>query len=52
MTVVAVTLALPLHVSKVGQGKEKGKIKQVTLISEFHAHGSEGYLWPIRLARS
>jgi len=27
---VAVTLARPLHVSKVSQSKEKGKTKQVT----------------------
>jgi len=33
---VAVTLARPLHVSKVGQSKEKGKTKQATLISDFH----------------
>jgi len=36
---VAVTLARPLHVSKDGQSKEKGKTKQATLISDFHAHG-------------
>jgi len=34
-----VTVARPLHVSKVGQSKEKGKIKQATLISDFLAHG-------------
>ena len=49
---VAVTLAQPLHVSKVGQSKEKGKTKQATLISDFHAHGSKSSLWPIRLAWS
>jgi len=49
---VAVTLARPLHVSKDGQSKEKGKTKQATLISDFHAHGSKSTLWPIRLARS
>ena len=38
---VAVTLARPLHVSKVGQSKEKGKTKQATLKSDFHAYGSE-----------
>ena len=48
---VAVTLARPLHVSKVGQSK-KGKTKQATLISDFHAHGSKSSLWPIGLARS
>jgi len=48
---VAVALARPLHVSKVGQSK-KGKTKQATLISDFHAHGSKSSLWPIRLARS
>jgi len=32
-------LAQPLHVSKVGQSKQKGKTKQVTLISDLHAHG-------------
>jgi len=49
---VAVTLARPLQVSKVGQRKEKGKTKQATLISDFHAHGSKSSLWLIRLARS
>jgi len=49
---VAVTLARPLHVSKVGQSKEKGNTKQATLISDFHAHGNKSSLWPIRLARS
>jgi len=49
---VAVTLARPLHVSKVGQSKEKGKAKQATLISDFHADGSRSFLWPIRLVRS
>ena len=49
---VAVTLVQPLHVSKVGQSKEKGKTKQATLISDFHAHGSKSSLWPIRLTRS
>jgi len=44
---VAVMLARPLHVSKVGQSKEKGKTKQATLISDFHAHGSKSSLWPI-----
>jgi len=34
-TSVVVTLAQPLHVSKVGQGKENGKTKQATLISDF-----------------
>jgi len=48
---VAVTLARPLHVSKVDQSK-KGKTKQATLISYFHADGSESSLWPMRLARS
>jgi len=45
-------LARPLNVSKVGQSKQKGKTKQATLISDFHAHGSKGSLCPIRLARS
>jgi len=36
---VAVTLPRPLHMSKVGQSKEKGKTKQATLISDFHADG-------------
>jgi len=49
---VAVMLARPLHVSKDGQIKEKGKTKQVTLISDFHAHGSRRSIWPIRLARN
>jgi len=49
---VAVMLARPLHVSKVGQSKEKRKTKQATLVSNFHAHGSKSSLWPIRLARS
>jgi len=49
---VAVTLARPLHVSKDGQSKEKGKTKQAILISDFHAHGSRSSLWPIRLARN
>ena len=48
---VAVTLSRLLHVSKVGQSK-KGKTKQATVISDFHADGSESSLWPIRLARS
>jgi len=48
---VAVTPARPIHVSKVGQSK-KGKTKQATLVSDFHAHGSSSFLWPIRLARS
>jgi len=39
-------------VSKVGQSKEKGKTKQATLISDFHAHGSKNTLWPIRLVRN
>ena len=47
---VAVMLAGLLHVSKVG--KEKGKTKQATLISGFHANGSKRSLWPICLARS
>jgi len=41
---VSVTLVRPLHVSKVGQSKEKGKTKQATLTSDFHAHGSESSL--------
>jgi len=45
-------LARPLHLSKVGQSKEKGKTKKATLISDFHEHGSKRSLWPIRLARS
>ena len=45
ITCVAVTLARPLHVSKDGQRKEKGKTKQATLISDFHAHGSKSYKW-------
>jgi len=49
---VAVMLARPLHVSKDGQRKEKGKTEQATLISDFHAHGSKSSLWPIRLGRS
>ena len=49
---VAVTLARPLHVSKDGHSKEKGKTKQATLISDFHAHGSKSSLWPIRLSRN
>ena len=49
---VAVTLARPLRVSKVGKSKEKRKTKQATLISDFHAHGSKSSLWPIRLAQS
>ena len=49
---VAVTLAWPLHVSKIGQSKEKRKTKQATLIGDFHAHGSKSSFWPIRLARS
>jgi len=49
---VAVMLARPLHVSKDGQSKEKGKTKQATLVSDFHAHGSKSSLWSIRLARS
>jgi len=47
---VSVTLAWPLHVSKDGQSKEKGKTNQATFISDFHAHGSRSSLWPIRLA--
>ena len=50
--IVAVTLARPLHVSKDSQSKEKGKTKQATLISDFHARGSKSSLWPIRLARN
>jgi len=50
-TCVAVTLAGPLQVSKDGQSK-KGKTKQATLISDFHAHGSRSSLRPIRLARN
>ena len=46
---VAVTLARLLHVSKVGQSKEKGKAKQATLISNFDAEGSKSlfgrFLW-------
>ena len=49
---VAVMLARPLHVSKDGQRKEKGKTKQATLIRDFQAHGSKSSLWPIRLMRS
>jgi len=49
---VGVTLAQPLHVTKDGQSKEKGKTKQATLISDFHAHGSKSSLWLIRLARN
>ena len=45
-------LAVTLHVSKVGQSKEKGKTKQATFVSDFHAHGSKCSLWPIRLARN
>jgi len=41
----AVTLVQPLHVTKVGQSK-KGKTKQATLVSDFHAHGSKSSLWP------
>jgi len=51
LILVAVTLARPQHVSKDSQSK-KGKTKQVTLISDFHADGSKSSLWPIRLARS
>jgi len=51
-TFVAVTLVRPLHVSKDGQSKEKGKTKEATHISDFHVHGSRSFLWPIRLARS
>jgi len=36
----AVTLARPLHVSKVSQSKEKGKTWQATNISEFKTPGS------------
>jgi len=49
---VEVTLARLLHVSKVGQSKEKGKTKQATLICDFHAHGSKSSLWPNRLVQS
>ena len=49
---VAVTLVQPLHVSEDSQSKEKGKTKQATLTSDFHAHGSKSSLWPIRLVRS
>jgi len=49
--IVVVMLARPLHVSKVGQSKEKGKIKQATLKSDFHAYGNESFLWPKRLGR-
>ena len=45
-------VAVMLHVSKDGQSKEKDKIKQATLISDFHAHGSSSSLWPIRLVTS
>ena len=45
---VAVALARPLHVSKVGQIKEKGKTKQATHVSGFHAYGSKSCLWPRR----
>jgi len=48
---VAVTTARPLHVSKVSQSK-KGKTKQATLTSNFHAHGSMSSLWSIRLVRT
>jgi len=47
---VSVTLVRPLHVSKVGQSKEKGKTKQATLTSDFHAHGSKK--WELSLADS
>jgi len=40
---VAVTLARPLHVSKVGQSK-KGK-DQASDTCDFHAHGSRRSLW-------
>jgi len=43
-TCVAVTLARLLHVSKVGQSKGKGKTKQATVISGFHAHESKSTL--------
>ena len=49
---VAVMLARPLHVCNDGQSKEKGKTKEATLISDFHADGSKSPLWPIRLERS
>jgi len=48
---VAVMLARSLHVRKVGQSKEKGKTKQATHISDFHAYGSKSSLWPNHLAR-
>ena len=48
---VAAMVARPLHVSKVSQSK-KGKTKQATVITDFHAHESESTLWPIRLVRS
>jgi len=48
---VAVMLERPPHISKVGQSKEKGKTKQATHVSDFHAHGCKSSLWPNRLAR-
>ena len=47
-----VEVTRPLHVSKLGQSKEKGKTKQATHMSDFHADGSKSPLWPIRLAQS
>jgi len=52
LTDVAVTQAWPLHVSKDGQSKEKGKTNQATVISDFHSHRSKSSLWPIRLVRN
>jgi len=47
---LAATLAQPLHASKVSQSKEKGKTKQATLKSNFHAHGNTSSFQPIHLA--
>jgi len=51
VTIALHYVAVTLHVSKVGQRK-KGKTKEATLITDFHAHGSKNPIWPIRLARN
>jgi len=37
--------------AKSAKARRKEKTKQATHISDFHAHGSKSYVWPIRLAR-
>jgi len=37
--------------ASIAEARRKGKTKQATLKSDFHAHGSESSFWPNRLVR-